>query len=69
MHGHNYAITNCVRVMRVMAARAHERVYQCLRKRARMKHTHISWEDIAERARWLILTRISGSVCPIVSLL
>ena len=33
------------------------------------KYTEKCWTDVAERARWLTLTRIPGSVWPIVSLL
>ena len=59
--------------MRVMDARAR---VSLLRKRTRVftlrvteSIRKIAGQRVAERARWLTLTRIPGSVWPIVSLL
>ena len=72
---HDY--DHCARVIRVMDARAHARVPVFQKAHARMKRTcetesirkiagqRRRW--VAERARWLTLTRIPGSVWPIFS--
>ena len=67
----NYAMSasNCACVMCVMDARAQVPVFENVH--VRMKRIHITciWgrdRDIAERAHWLTVTHILGSVWPTV---